>query len=79
MRIEMEYNNLKKTIKKLKALSTIRTQMPVLKQIKDDVYEVCKTVDTCEDCPFDSIQPPIHQYRCVWAMLYDSITLIEHM
>ena len=72
----MNKKELRKTLKKLKALSTLRNEMPILKKIKKEVREMCKTTDSCKNCPFDSIQPPIHQYRCVWSMLYDAITLI---
>ena len=75
----MNKSELQKTLKRLEVLSKLRSEMPVLKKIQKEIWEMCKTTDNCKNCPFDSIQPPIYVDTCAWSALLEIRTLIEHM
>lgn len=75
----MSKEELKKTLKRLEVLAKLRSKIPELNKLKDNVWEMCKTVDNCNKCPFNVIDPPIYQGNCVWSLILEIRTLIENM
>ena len=70
---------LHETLDRLKVISKLKDEIPKLREIQNDVWKMCVKAGNCQQCPFNSIDPPIHQCTCVWVLLSDIATLIEHM
>ena len=70
---------LHETLDRLKAEKKKKNELPKLREIQSDVWKICVKAGNCKQCPFNSIDPPIHQCTCVWVLLSDIATLIEYM